>query len=357
MTTLRNFALCVFCALAFGCGGGEPDTVEAPEPETTTGPPAPPAASSEAARVRANLMRSCDGEDSDFCAAAYAAIASWVAGELTDEEFVQEIVSLRAEPEPEPELEPEPEPFRILSMVANCSKLTVKFSELISLNLWGTHKRERNPYLFGGLFLAVDRDRTQGREAFIEDESHYIRFTSWEEDFFRVREGMDSSILIFELSEPVLAGQEVELDMAVFVLPWDTRNNPNGEDYATLSSARGPFFPPLRKLADAEGASPQDGTLSYGFPSCHSRPNFPPPPECAGAFERGETPELRFLPSTRRYWYPTPDTLQARGESLAGGWLRRRGGVMFRYRVKLIFTKKSGHWPVGVVNRGRNSVS
>ncbi len=101
MTTLRKFALCALGVFALACGGGEPDTaeapepappaVEAPEPETTT---RTPSASSEAEKVRANLTRTCAGDNSDFCTAAYAVIARWVAGELTDEEFVQAIVDL-----------------------------------------------------------------------------------------------------------------------------------------------------------------------------------------------------------------------------------------------------------------------
>lgn len=273
MTTLRNFALCVFCALAFGCGGGETDTAadgpepappaaEAPEPETPTQAPAPP---SEAEKVRANLMRSCVGEDSDFCAAAHAAIARWVAGELTDEEFVQEIVSLRAEPET---------PFRILSIVANCDQLMVTFSELA--NLWGFlsfqgveatawWQHYLQAWFKGGRFLAVDRD--PGRAGtYVQEESHYIRFTSWEEDFFQVQEGEDSNILILGMSEPVLAGQKVELDMAFFVLPPLRRHMCSGPTRCW----RGPIeFPSYtlhssrvydRTLADAEGVSPHDRT-------------------------------------------------------------------------------------------------
>lgn len=275
MTTLRNFALCVFCALAFGCGGGEPDTAadvpepappaaEAPEPETPTQAPAPP---SEAEKVRANLMRSCAGEDSDFCAAAYAAISRWVAGELTDEEFVQEIVALR----PEPEVEPAP--FRILSIVVNCDQLRVTFSELawlrgflswqgVEATVWWQVPLQG--WFEGGRFLAVDRDPGRAGK-YVQEESHYIRFTGWDEEYFDRPGQFSTNTLILEMSEPVLAGQKVELDMAFFVLPPLARSlcNARGCD-------RGPIvFPSYtlhseraydRPLADAEGVSPHDFT-------------------------------------------------------------------------------------------------
>ena len=110
MTILRTFALAALCGLVFACGGGEPPTATNPEPAS---PAVPAQGSPESAEaVRASVVRTCAGEESDFCSAAYALIARWVAGEISDEDFVQGIVALRP---PSPALEPtdppdDPEP-------------------------------------------------------------------------------------------------------------------------------------------------------------------------------------------------------------------------------------------------------
>ncbi len=116
-------AVLIFTAILLplhGCGGGEPETGNAPtieskEPGTETRQE--PAASA-AVRIRQAVVRSCeDDENSDFCEAAYSLIARWVANEITDEEFVQGIIDLRppeeipvpASPSPgTPEPSPEP---------------------------------------------------------------------------------------------------------------------------------------------------------------------------------------------------------------------------------------------------------
>ena len=54
-----------------------------------------------AAAVRAQVESRCPtSTDSDFCSRVYRAIARWVAGEITDEEFVNQIVALVGEEEP-----------------------------------------------------------------------------------------------------------------------------------------------------------------------------------------------------------------------------------------------------------------
>lgn len=96
MTTLRTFALCALCALAFGCGGGTPEAT----------PPAAETPATDRLDRRADLLAECPAafEDADpyghdFCAAT---VERWVAGELTDEEFFQALGKLRPLPLPLP---------------------------------------------------------------------------------------------------------------------------------------------------------------------------------------------------------------------------------------------------------------
>lgn len=96
---MRNFAVVgiVFLLVGFlGCGGGESGTAENSGPETVLG-----GGTVGAAAVRAQVESRCPtSTDSDFCSRAYRAIARWVAGEITDEEFVNQIVALGGGEEP-----------------------------------------------------------------------------------------------------------------------------------------------------------------------------------------------------------------------------------------------------------------
>ena len=107
--------LLIFTAILLplhGCGGGEPETGNAPtieskEPGTEIRP------ESAAARISQEVVRSCqDDENSDFCVPAYELIARWEANEITDEDFVQGIIDLRTPSElpvpasPSPSSEP-----------------------------------------------------------------------------------------------------------------------------------------------------------------------------------------------------------------------------------------------------------
>lgn len=73
----------------FGCGGGELEQGGASGTSITQ-----PAGASA---VRAQVDDRCLNTGSDFCTRAYSIIADWISGRLTDEEFVDRIVALRAD--------------------------------------------------------------------------------------------------------------------------------------------------------------------------------------------------------------------------------------------------------------------
>ena len=89
---MRNLlAVGIFCLTLglFGCGGGETGQSDVPAQgnfDTT-----------EASAVRAQVDDRCLNTESDFCTRAYSIIADWISGRLTDEEFVDRIIALRAD--------------------------------------------------------------------------------------------------------------------------------------------------------------------------------------------------------------------------------------------------------------------
>ena len=89
---MRNFTVVgiIFLLVGLlGCGGGESGTAE--NSGSSSGEP-----TSRAVAIRAQVESSCPtSSESDFCSRAYRAIARWVAGEITDEEFVNQIVAIR----------------------------------------------------------------------------------------------------------------------------------------------------------------------------------------------------------------------------------------------------------------------
>ena len=73
----------------FGCGGGETGQSDVPVQGNFN--------TTEASAVRAQVDDRCLNTGSDFCTRAYLIIADWISGRLTDEEFVDRIVALRAD--------------------------------------------------------------------------------------------------------------------------------------------------------------------------------------------------------------------------------------------------------------------
>ena len=113
---MRNFLrLAVFCLalLVFSCGGGgngDGNIVTGGTVESGRGTPQ---------AVRSHVESRCPANSqSDFCARAYAIIAQWVAGEISDEEFVGRIIAMRernlpSAGGPSSEAEEPPEPIAI----------------------------------------------------------------------------------------------------------------------------------------------------------------------------------------------------------------------------------------------------
>ena len=88
---MRNLLAAVILCLILGllaCGGGDgqSDASGADPTQTTVETPA---------AVRTQVESRCLNTESDFCTRAYALIAQWVAGQITDEEFVDGVVELR----------------------------------------------------------------------------------------------------------------------------------------------------------------------------------------------------------------------------------------------------------------------
>lgn len=77
--------LCLILGL-LACGGGQSDASGADPTQTTVETPA---------AVRTQVESRCLNTESDFCTRAYAMIAQWIAGQITDEEFVDGVVELR----------------------------------------------------------------------------------------------------------------------------------------------------------------------------------------------------------------------------------------------------------------------
>lgn len=86
---LKNLTAAVLLALfLLGCGGN----TEREEPVGTGGDVT---VTPEPSAVQAEVNSRCLNSESDFCTRAYALIAQWIAGEITDEEFVNQIDELR----------------------------------------------------------------------------------------------------------------------------------------------------------------------------------------------------------------------------------------------------------------------
>ena len=111
---MRNLlAVGIFCLPLglFGCGG------EGGEPEQSDASSASGTQPAGASAVRAQVEGRCLDSEDDFCTRAYSIIADWISGRLTDEEFVNRIILLRAyetaggqEQEQEPSREREIDP-------------------------------------------------------------------------------------------------------------------------------------------------------------------------------------------------------------------------------------------------------
>lgn len=75
---------------SFGCGGGESGDAG------NSGQNVSPSESGEAAALRANLESVCPRSvQSNFCSRAYGLIEQWIAEEITDDEFINQIIALR----------------------------------------------------------------------------------------------------------------------------------------------------------------------------------------------------------------------------------------------------------------------
>ena len=92
MTMRHLLAVGIFCLPLglFGCGGEGGEAEQSDASGTNGTQPA------GASAVRAQVENRCLDGESDFCARAYSIIADWISGRLTDEEFVNRIVALRA---------------------------------------------------------------------------------------------------------------------------------------------------------------------------------------------------------------------------------------------------------------------
>lgn len=146
---MRNFLrLAVFCLalLVFSCGGGgngDDDIVTGGTVENGRGAPQ---------AVRSQVESRCSANSqSDFCAQAYAVIAQWVAGEISDEEFVDRIIAMRernlpSAGGPSSEAEEPPEPIAI-DVQYRCS-LTDSLEEMAYDPAWEAqvNARERKVY-------------------------------------------------------------------------------------------------------------------------------------------------------------------------------------------------------------------